>query len=344
MSAEHLFNQLMLLHKSGEEGPLFAECLRQGPQLVVPLRHYLINSPETPDLAVLILLLGKTMDPGAISVLMRFLTSSHAKLRLAAVQALGWNRAGNALKALDSLYASDANPAVREEASIAIEEILTAHPDKRDRLRFHPARGRLNGTESVASILPRLLSIRYGALPLRIDESGKVHIAVATGTERRILTTLEAVIGRPIELETWALDRIAVGRESLYVEGDDDFCAFLDELTEVAQEELVDVVVGGIRPHEPCAPLPESADGVEAAQSLLAYSIAQDTHAIIIRGGEPMGLKIVTAGHEEALDPPEPRVQERFLGVLRLLAAHETIIEAQTGAVAGELRLALRGV
>jgi len=343
LSAEHLFRQLILLHKSGEEAVLFAECLRQSPQMIPELRKFLARTTPSSEIAILILLLGKTMDPSAINDLMGFLSSTHAELRRAAIQALGWNRASKALKELDEIYANDFSPVVREEASIAIEEILTAHPNERNRLRFHPARGRINGTDSIASILPRLLSVRYGAVPLRMDETGKVHVAVASGTERRILTTLEAVIGRAIELESWPIDRIATGRESLYVEGDDDFCAFLHELSEVAQEELVDVIVAGVRPHEPCSPLPESGDGVEAAQSLLAYSIAQEARAIIIRSGQPMGLFVVPAGHEQPLDPPEPRVQERFLGVLRLLAAHESIVEAQTGAQAGELRFTLRG-
>lgn len=346
---DYQFERLMQADEGGggETHPLFIELLRHGHTLADPLAEFLLRQKEGPRLAILVNLLGKCMDGRAANVLIHFLKSGEPALRRAAANALGWNRSRAGLEMLDRVEGNDPDPAVREEARAAIEEILREFPNLASLLKHHkplpPPEARISGEHDLGApdqpddhqrlklmaALPRLLAVKYNALPLHFSPGSQLHMAVNSGSERRLMATLSQLTGYHVQLHPWPPERIRNALETFYTLGDDDFCTFHDRLQPMAREEVVEAVLAGVRTDEPMCPLDESNDAAEAVQSFLSCLVAQDAADFHISYEPP---HMVLLGHTRSggaleLGPPEENHRERFLTALRLLAG----LDARTG-------------
>lgn len=336
---DYQFEKLMELHQEGEgeESALFAELLRHGPAIAEPLGQFLVRQKEAPRLAVLISLLGKCMDDRGTGVLLRFLKSPVSELRRAAANAVGWNRARAGLETLDDLEGSDPDPKVREEARRAIEEILRDFPKLALLLKHHRPMEHSAGAipefqpqqqpdehqrRKLMAALPRLLAMKYSAVPLHFAAGDQLHIAARSGSERRLIAPLTEITGHHVQLHSWSPSRIRQGIEKFYVLGDDDFCTFHDSLTPMAREEVIETILAGVRPEEPACPLDEVNDAVEAAQVFLSLCASMNLATVVIRH-EPPRLVLEArdrSGAAVPVSPPQPGHAERFLTALRILA------------------------
>ncbi|CAN5251615.1 hypothetical protein BH09SUM1_BH09SUM1_16450 [soil metagenome] len=340
------FRRLIDLHSQGKGDHLFTELLRQSAQIFQPLYEFLDTDSSDPRCAILVTLLGKCMDPRGISMLLGFLEHESPAIRRAAANALGWNRARVALEALEELEINDPEESVRHEAQSAIDEILVEFPKFAVGLKYHvptsygaKTAGGGNKSDAIANAIPRILSAKYRAIPLRLkDDTGALVIAVQSGTERRLIPTLTALTGRTVELEAWPEDAIKRELGKALNRGDDDFCAFENTLTDLAREELSELILSQVRPGEPGSPLSEAHDAVEAAQIFLATAARMNFRRvqIIHEGG---GMLIDASKSEDVREgenligiaPPPALYREKFLCVLRILAGLRDEAPTATG-------------
>ncbi len=354
------FHRLIEQQDAASGSEVFADLLKQGSAIIEPLCRFIDRQPDEPRLAVLVELLGKTMDRQTITALVDLLNSDVPEIRRAAANGLGWNHAVQALEALDWLEANDGDARVRQEARAAIEEVLRLFPKQRETLVHHKATNepgaRIAGEHDevptgapdeaqrlrLMAALPRLLALKYRAVPLHISPGDKLHLAVRGGGERYLIAALADLTGLHIELHNWTNDRIQKAIDELYTLGDDDFCTFHAGLTPMARDEVVERVLSGVRPQEPSSPLSESHDAAEAVQFFLSTccflrvglaTIHSTPHAMTIvaeRGGEQIA----------ELPPPPVPLRERFLCALRLVAGFDPVagLGPQEG---GRIRIAL---
>ncbi|MCC6547379.1 HEAT repeat domain-containing protein [Candidatus Sumerlaeota bacterium] len=347
------FRKLMEAPEGTDTDALFTELLRHGPSLFDSLSLFILGEEQNPRVAVLVTLLGKTMDDRAIPMLMKLLDSANASTRRAAANALGWNRAPAALESLDRLSADDPDARVRDEARTAIEEILRDYPGMRSVLRHQqdaasgphtiegpasaaqksPARKAI-GQEKLKLImtLPRLLAFKYRAVPLRFAGGDQLHLAIEKGRERRMITPMSAVTGYSVTLSAWPMERIHEQIEKLYTLGDDDFAAFFDHLNKQAQSEIVEMVTAGIHPNEPASPLDEANDGVEAAQAFLSSCAAMHVaSATIFLDAATMIINATRrSGEVAAISLPPVAIRSRFMKTLMIAARHDAATNVGT--------------
>lgn len=337
---EHQFQQLMELQECGDGDGLFAELLRHGPSIFEPLSDYILRDPDNPRCAILVDLLSKCLDDRCIRVLMSLLESREAEIRRAAANGLGWNRARVGLEALDTLEGNDPDERVRQEARTAIDEILKDFPKLAELLRHHRT-GREAGrdisgdhdevprqghdpeqTLKLMATLPRLLAVKYKTVPLHFSPNDQLHLAVRNGSERRLIATMSELTGHGVELHGWPEDKIELAIEQLYKLGDDDFCAFHNSLTPLARDEVVEVIIAGVRPNEPGCPLSEVNDAVEAAQVFLSCCGLLRVWEAKVEFRPPE--MTITAKNKDGLpvvlEAPQPVHRERFISALRILA------------------------
>ena len=338
------FNQLLLMAAAGEDpdsSTIFTELVRHGAVVSNPLTNFLFSADEDPNLAVLIRLLGKCFDESKVPVLIRFLDSDFPALRRAAANALGWNRARPALEVLYKLELEDPAEEVAEESRAAIDEILRNYPGLVDLVPEHrplassndaaipaehdevPADGADEHQKlKLIAALPRLLALKYGALPLHFSPGDQLHIAVGHGMERRLIATLAEITGHHVQLHGWPLERVRAEMDKFYQLGDDDFCTFHDQLTDLARIEATEAVLAAINPTEPACPLDEANDAVEALQAFLACLVSINATEATVRF-EPPTMQIqarTPANPAHALEPPVSTQHERFLDALRVLS------------------------
>ncbi len=354
---DHQFNKLLVLHRRGEAEELFTELLRHGHSICNPLADFLLKHPGAPELSILIDLLSKCMDDRAVPLLMRFLDSGIAELRRAAANGLGWHRARVALEALDELEGTDPDNDVRLEARLAIDEILRDFPKLRSLLHYHEPMNRpqaaiageherIPGATTrpdseqrleLIRCLPRLLALKYNAVPIHVSPAKLLHLGVPSGSEKRLVEPLSTLTGRSVQLHSWTRERIRQAIEELYSLGDDDFCTFHQELTPGARDEVVEAVLAGVRPAEPASPLAETSDAVEAVQAFLTSCECMKLDEVDIRYAPPeMTLEGRRAdGSVYTLDAPPEGHRERFLSALRIVARLEpgAGLEHQRGGV-----------
>ncbi len=318
-----------------------AELLRSGPGIFSPLADFLIGQTPDPRHAPLVTLLGKTMDERAIPILVKMLDSDEWELRRAAANALGWNRARAALESLDRLEGEDPDPHVRQEARAALDEILRELPGLASRLTHHRPLDREPDATTPAShdevprhgpdeeqrlkliaAFPRLLALKYQAVPIHFSPGERLHMGVRMGSERRLVATLSALTGTHVQLQPWPLNRITQEIEKLYAMGDDDFCAFHERLTPLARDEVVEIVLSGVRPDEPGCPLDEVNDAVEAVQVFLSCCGSMRLADASVRHAPPeMSIQATTVeGQAVEIGPPLPHLRERFMAALRFAA------------------------
>ncbi|MEO8376099.1 MAG: HEAT repeat domain-containing protein [Candidatus Sumerlaeota bacterium] len=356
------FRKLMEAAEGTDTDALFTELLRHGPSLFDSLSLFILEEERNPRVAVLVTLLGKTMDDRAIPRLLKLLDSENARTRRAAANALGWNRAPVALEALDRLVGSDPDARVRDEARTAIEEILRDYPGMKSVLRNYGVVAAAPPADPAAPMatpegpaskppksaaqksvdqeklklimaLPRLLAFKYRAVPLRFTDTDQLHLAIETGRERRMIAPVSAVTGFNVSLSAWPMDRIHEHIENLYTIGDDDFATFFEHLNASAQNEIIELVNAGIHPNEPASPLDEANDGVEATQAFLSSCASMHaTSATIHLVSTTMRILAESKSQEsrEILVPPK-QLRERFIKTMKIAARYDSA--TNTGAI-----------
>lgn len=353
-SFDYQFELLMELHENGEQEEAetrFVHLLRDGAQLYNPLADFLLRQPNEPRVAILIELLAKTGDQRAVPILMRFLDISVAELRFSATVALGWLRAPAALEKLDRLEANDPEPTVREEARLAIDEILDERPALASLLHHHqplfPEMPKGTATDDsnaswldvdqlrhLRRVFPRLLASRYAAVPLHFRHNGTLLMAVPAGQEATLRGKLAELTGHHVELRPWTKERINQTIQRVYIEGDDDFCQEGMRLTPSARKELTQIVLEGLAPDEPLCPLDEANDGVEALISFLSTLVQMDSRRAIVES-RPTGEMILRIGLESrgqiSVVPPTAHLRECFLRALLFLAGIEEVQDGAAG-------------
>lgn len=356
------FRKLMEAAEGTDTDALFTDLLRHGPSLFDSLSMFILEEEQNPRVAVLVRLLGKTMDDRAIPMLMKLLDSDNVRTRRAAANALGWNRAPASLEALDRLAGTDSDSGVRQEAHAAIEEILRDYPGMKNILRHHMPEGEAAGEQRAAAsqttegpatpkqkspaeklvdqeklklimALPRLLAFKYRAVPLRFAAADQLHLAIETGRERRMIAPVSAVTGLNVTLTAWPMERVHEQIEKLYTLGDDDFVSFFERLNPIAQRELYDIIRAGIHPNEPASPLDETNDGVEAMQSLLSSCISlHAASATVFMEGTVMRIAATKkSGDTVNLNPPAAAIRERLVKTLKIVCEYP--VDHQKGAL-----------
>src|SRR5690606_10406621 len=249
-----------------------------------------IKQPNEPRLEILLELLAKLGDLRAAPILIRFTEIEVDELRVQAVIGLGWLRARAALEILDVLEASDPCEDVRTEARIAVEEILRDFPNLRSMLKHHQTlsigdepiqrdsdddirRTTPPGGEErqrLVGMFPRLLALRFKAIPLGVGPGGVMGLAVDPAVTPDPRETLKASLGREVELHGWPLSRIYERLLTFYEWGDDDWVRWPEHLAPVTMEAIRSIVLEGVSAEEALPALQDASDAVEAAQSLLS--------------------------------------------------------------------------
>lgn len=283
---------------------------------------------------------------------------------------LGWLRARVAIEPLDQLEGNDPEPEVRREARVALEEILREFPNLRRLLKHHKPTtlGRedvvIDSESTIAKLqpltdehrrflagrLPRLLALKYKAVPLLREPGDVLVIAVPIDPEFEVMVDdLQRVTGCLVELRGWPLNLIYERLLTFYEWGDDDWVQFHEELTDEALCEIADIVLAAIAPAQPHAALPDCTDSVEAVQSFLSLCVQRGAVSAILERDRQSGeFHIVLNGREgarESLDPPPPHMGERFLEALKLLAdCEEEINDAGQLAGRGSIRASHTGM
>ena len=319
---DYQFEKLMELAEAGRSGELYARLLRKGPAIFAPLANFLIRQPNEARSAVLIDLLGKLGDERAVPLLMRFLDIPVPELKMAAATALGWLQAPAALEKLDEVEGGDRDPAVRQEARAAIEQILARFPNLAHLLRHHSCppspghEGKPGELEfALVRAVPRLVAFDFKVVPLAIPGDGTIRLAARTGAAEESLDPLRAIIGLKLDVTHWTSDRIHDAQERLYTLGDDDFCDFAGELRPQVRRELARIILDGVRPDEPICPLDEAQDAVDAVQAFLSLCCSTpETRAIIeYREGRSFSIRYVPGAQEQRLQAPPPPLWKPFL-------------------------------
>lgn len=346
------FRQLMELHELGCADEAFAALLREGPMIIDPLLDFIIEQENSPRLAVLVDLLGKMPDDRVIAVLMRFLYVGVEELRCSAAIGLAWHRARAAIEKLDELYGNDPSPRVREECGRAIEEILRDRPTMATLLHHHPlaqrpaAHGCLpvgiepaSDQERLIAALPRLLAIKYRAVPAAIPGDRLLVISVAPGAASAALEAhLSDLTGHRVTLQTLGhTDDIRAAIDHLYTHGDDDFAVFHQCLRPAARREVVAEVIKNIRPDEPLAPLPECDDAVAAVQAFLGLAVQMRARAARVeRTADGLTVSLGMMGVSRELEAPRAELARRFVTALLVLAdlAEAGEMEPERGTIA----------
>ncbi len=358
---DHEFKKLLQTENQAEQEKIFSDLLKLGPQLLKPLHEFIEDTADDPRVRVLVELLGKIMHRDAIPYLVEMLDSEHAEVRSVAANGLGWNRAVAGLEALDRVEGHDSDENVRREARAAIEEILREFPKQRATLKYHQQPDQLpldpkisgeydevptNGPDAdqrlaLMATLPRLLAQKYEAVPIHFSPGGKLHLAVAMDGDRQALSALADLTGHVVELHRHGSGRIKGEIARLYTLGDDDFTAFVDDLTPRARDEVVACIIAGIQPDQPICPLDEANDAVEAIQSFLTLCCSQNVRGAQLKYTTPkmmITLDLIDDTIKE-VTPPVERLRERFLNALRIMANVET--PAGLATQEGRIRIAL---
>jgi len=298
--------------------------------------------------------MSKMGDPRAVGVLLKFLDSHLKELRLPAIIGLAWNRARVALEPLERMETDDPDPDVRREAQVAIEEILRDFPNLRSMLKNHKPilltreNVIMDSESTIANLqpltdehrqflvarLPRLLALRYKAVPLFREAHDALVIAVPADPEfERPVEALERVTGCAIELRGWPLNKIYERLLTFYEWGDDDWVQFSPELTDAALCEIAEIVLEGIAPEAPHSPLPDCSDSIELIQSFLSQCVQRRALSAVLEGdGEERTFTVtlnLRGGEREELEPPPPHLRERFIRALKMIAdCEEQVNEA----------------
>jgi hypothetical protein len=145
---------------------------------------------------------------------------------------------------------------------------------------------------------------------------------VPAGAERRLEARLAQITGHNVHLHSWTLERIKKSIDVFYKMGDDDFCAFHDQLTPIARDEVVERILLSVDPAEPACPLEEANDAVEAVQMFLASAGNLRLRRVEI-SYTPPEMNIAASGidgHPVPIVPPDGAHRERFMAALRIVA------------------------
>jgi hypothetical protein len=342
------FEKLLTLFEQGPREELEELChkiLVRGGDLLEPLADFLQTQPDHPRLAIVLELMGKIGDPRAATVLVQYLDSHARELRVQAAIALGWLRARLALEKLDQLEAHDPDEEVRAEARIALEEILRDYPALRQVLRHHDSLAleesalgsateeEFEGLHPLApetqkllvALFPRVLALRYRAVPLGIGSNQVVSFAIlAEQAPETIGQDLKRLTGHEVELHAWPESRLFEHLLTFYRWGDDDWVKLRQQPTEEATREIAEILLSKVDPELPNAPLPDCVDSIEAVQSLLSLCLREQVVTAVVQcdHGCAAYQVLVHTRREESieLDPPPPAMRERFLRVLQVLA------------------------
>ncbi|MDK2972554.1 MAG: hypothetical protein PWP23_2309 [Candidatus Sumerlaeota bacterium] len=342
------FEKLVRLYEEGPREALEDLChkvLVHGQDMLEPLAGFIVEQPDSPRLAILLELIGKIGDPRAATILVQYLESDCADLRVQAAIGLGWLRSRLGIMKLDELEGRDPDNQVRMEARVAIEEILREYPAIRQALRHHQPLpideqrfeadseddfAKLNPLtperqKRLAALLPRVLALRYKAVPLATGASGVVSFAILGGrSPESIGADLKRLTGREVELHAWPEQRLYDHLLTFYKWGDDDWVKFRGELTDEARREVAEILLSKVDPELPNAALPDCIDSLEAVQSFLSLCLREQTTSALVEydraAGECRLLLHVRDGSSFSLDPPPTAMRGRFMRVLQTLA------------------------
>ena len=358
------FERLILLEEAGEQEAAkeqFARLLSEKHDVILPLMDYIAERQDRAEIAVLVRLLGKMGDPSSAPLFIGLLKSTQRELRIQTIIALGWLRTRAALEQLDEIEARDPDEEIRRECAVAIEEILRDFPTLRDQLKFHQKvaikrnpiifdspevirQTTAPGGEErrrLVGMMPRMLAMKFKAVPLGIGPGGVVGIAVDANTPDDPTDTFAALLGRSVELHGWPLETIYERILSFYRWGDNDWVIFGEAMTEAARREVVRLVTQGITPSEPHPPLPDCTDASEAVQSFLAICTQNPIRSALIEFMEEEerfdAILIDDSGNRTSLEAPPPIMHTRFLKALDILGNCRDALTAE-----GELDSTIR--
>ncbi len=341
------FEMLMVLAEEGQEEAeeLFHKLLRQSGAVLDPLIDFIIEQPNHPRVAILLKLAAKMGSLKAAPILIRFLEIDIHELRIQAISGLGWLRARAALDRLDHIEGADANDEIRREAQIAIEEILREFPNLRGRLKNHEriaiAREAIKkdsqdeiaratppgGAERrrLVGMFPRLLALKYKAVPLGMGPGGVLTLAVPDDLEEDPREAFRELLDREVELHAWPRERVNERILTFYKWGDEDWIQFGElNMTANVRREITRIVLADIVPTEPHSPLPDAFDSGEAVQTFLSICAREAIASALIEYDGAAGRMDITltggGGERQTLDPPAPNMRTRFFRALSILA------------------------
>ncbi|MBI5155342.1 hypothetical protein HZA57_08905 [Candidatus Poribacteria bacterium] len=360
------FRELLSLYESGnrqEADHLFEKLLHIGTEIFDSLANFTIEEPNHPRLAILLDLLAKIGDLRAAPILIRFLDIPVLELRVHAAVGLGWLRARAALEKLDVLEGMDPEEEVRRECQLAIEEILHDFPRLRTLCKHHkpialPRRPISLDNETVisrttapggeerrrlAGLLPRMLALKYRAVPLGIGPGGVLGLAVRADLQTDPSDQLRRLTGHEVDLHGWPLPRIYERLLTFYEWGDDDWVQFHESVTPEARQEIRSIVLGNVLPNEPHPLLEDCTDSNEAVLSFLSICLQhRDASARVEHTGPDNELTITMtdrSGKPHDLAPPPDSLRVRFIRALRILAGIATSENAGIGEAKGCINL-----
>ncbi len=333
-----------LIERLGDQDMLkamraFRDLLLYGSNALEPLAQKLKAKGTPRRLRLRIIdLLGKLGVENAAPILEEFLERKDKKFRAQACIALGWLRNMDALPELQKVARDDPDRRVRNEARIAIEELIRFHASKPPVL---PSPDVEQTAEEMGVVfdqvvaghmlpetkyrylkatkhIPQLVALHYSVCPFWLEEGGLTCIISQPG-DPVVKNHIRELLSCPLEWLECEEERVGKAIQELYVLGRDDYYYFYSEYTAAMKQELARLVREQIVAASPYQ-LPECPDSLYALNSLLHLCRAQGIHTLLIESTQ-LVFRIYALHEKERINLPVPpeNLQLKLILALKIL-------------------------
>jgi len=333
-----------LIERLGDQDMLkamraYRDLLLYGSKALEPLAQTLKAKATPRRLRLRIIdLLGKLGVEKATPIIEEFLERKDKKFRAQACIALGWLRNMDALPELQKVARDDPDRRVRNEARIAIEELIRFHASKPPVL---PSPDVEQAAEEMGVVfdrviaghmlpetkyrylkatkhIPQLVALHYSVCPFWLEEGGLTCIISQPG-DPVVKNRIRELVSCPLEWLECEEERVGKAIQELYVLGRDDYYYFYPEYTAAMKQELARLMREQIAVSSPHS-LPDSPDSLYALNSLLHLCRAQGIHPLVIESTQ-LVFRIYALHEKERIDLPVPpeNLQLKLILALKIL-------------------------
>lgn len=279
----------------------FRDLLLYGHKALEPLAQTLYAKATPRRLRLRIIdLLGKLGVEKATPIVEQLLEHKDKKFRAQACIALGWLRNMDALPGLQKLARDDPDRRVRNEARIAIEELIRFHASKPPVLPAPDAERTAEEMEAAyeqvvagqmppetkyrylkaTKHIPQLVAFHYGVCPF-LHKQDALICFITKPADPAVQTDIRELVSYPLEWHEWEADRVTKAIHELYVLGRDDYYYFYPDYTAAMKQELARLIREHLTVASPYT-LSECPDSLHALNSLLHLCRTQAIQSLVI--------------------------------------------------------------
>ncbi len=317
----------------------YRDLLLYGSKALEPLAHTLKAKTTPRRLRLRIIdLLGKLGVEKATPIIEEFMERKDKKFRAQACIALGWLRNMDALPGLQKVARDDPDRRVRNEARIAIEELIRFHASKPPVLPSPDVEQTAEEMELVFDRLvagqmlpetkyrylkatkhiPQLVALHYSVCPFWLEEGGLTCIISQPG-DPVVKNRIRELVSCPLEWFECEEERVRKSIQELYVLGRDDYYYFYPDYTDAMKQELARLLREQIAEPSPYS-LPECPDSLHLLNSVLHLCRAQAIQTLVIESTQIV-FRIYALHERQRIDLQVPleNLQQKLILALKIL-------------------------